>query len=519
MVCLAEGLQQLGIQCYSNRNYWKSSTDDDTYLLCNDPEVGPDDCSIVILDDQWVNCYSALPENFFHPDRKYLTVYLDGSDGFLSSAWSGQFRKFDFIFRTHCSQEIQYPPNFIPWCFGISNRILCETRDAPTFNARHRRLLVNFRVEQDVLKLFNLSMKFPQGVLTVPEAFLKLDYPVRQIAHNRLLPLVEDILPGDCTVDSFNDPSADSYHHLQWVQTGRRHYPSYYQRLKQSAACAGFGGCMILNPFTGEQILQWWDSWRFWESLAAGCVTFHVDFEKYGVSLPVMPQNWQHYIGIDLHDIQATVDRITDEPEILERISVEGRQWAIANYGPVPTALRFLEIIGSSPNLQRNQQSSTRQIELQTTELIYDSTFTKLRNINLIVFPNWSQSEDVVATELESILRVIVLHPEKKHIAFFIDTYAVSTDDADLLLSSILMNLLFQEDLDINDAPEISLLHPMTQEEWSAFLPHMKARIVLNSTNEEAVMKVGAQHLPTLTSEEVVEKRVVQTDAEVWNLI
>ena len=94
-----------------------------------------------------------------------------------------------------------------------------------------------------------------------------------------------------------------------------------------------------------KRIIQW-DSWRFWKSLAAGCVTFHVDFEKYGLHLPVMPENWRHYIGIDLDNVQEAVERIADEPEIVERISTEGRLWALEHYSPVPTALRFLGIVG-----------------------------------------------------------------------------------------------------------------------------------------------------------------------------
>jgi hypothetical protein len=89
------------------------------------------------------------------------------------------------------------------------------------------------------------------------------------------------------------------------------------------------------------------DSWRFWESLAAGCVTFQVDFEKYGLLLPVMPENWRHYIGIDLDNIQETVDRITDDPGILQTISTEGRRWVLEHYTPVPTTLRFFETVGT----------------------------------------------------------------------------------------------------------------------------------------------------------------------------
>lgn len=61
-----------------------------------------------------------------------------------------------------------------------------------------------------------------------------------------------------------------------------------------------------------------------------------------------MPVNWKHYIGIDLDNIENTINRLMDEPLILEKISVEGRQWAIEHYGPVPTALRFLETVTNS---------------------------------------------------------------------------------------------------------------------------------------------------------------------------
>ncbi|MFN6156701.1 MAG: glycosyltransferase family 1 protein, partial [Dolichospermum sp.] len=111
-------------------------------------------------------------------------------------------------------------------------------------------------------------------------------------------------------------------------------------------------------------ILQW-DSWRFWESLAAGCVTFHVDFEKYGITLPVMPENWRHYIGVDLDHVQTTVDRIAENPEILEYITQEGRSWAIKNYSPVPTALRFLEIVSQKQTTTKSSLSSHAPINVK----------------------------------------------------------------------------------------------------------------------------------------------------------
>jgi hypothetical protein len=86
-----------------------------------------------------------------------------------------------------------------------------------------------------------------------------------------------------------------------------------------------------------------WNSWRFWESLAADCVTFYVSFEKYGFVLPTLPKNWEHYIEIDLDDIQASINKIAAQPDILEKISLQGKEWAIENYSPKVVALRFME--------------------------------------------------------------------------------------------------------------------------------------------------------------------------------
>ncbi|MBD0262267.1 MAG: hypothetical protein ICV78_05925 [Tolypothrix sp. Co-bin9] len=47
---------------------------------------------------------------------------------------------------------------------------------------------------------------------------------------------------SNITIESFSIsiPKAQN-----WLQTGKRHYPSYYDRLKKSAACAGFGGFFV----------------------------------------------------------------------------------------------------------------------------------------------------------------------------------------------------------------------------------------------------------------------------------
>jgi hypothetical protein len=337
-VYLAEGLKALGVPFYSNINYWKVSPDREEYLCRHDPEVTRDDCSIVVMDGVWFMFGNPLPENIFHPKRNYITAYFESAaDG--KAAWQPEFRQFDFILRSHYNSRFKYPSNFHPWAFGLSDRIIKETTDIPKFEERKSNILVNFRI----------------------------GHPLRSLIQENFLPFIQNALAVDSSVDNFSDPPTDPYDYLCWQQTGMRHYPSYYKRLRESVACACFGGLFInswpldafgptkLHDRILNKVLEMispsprrvmnWESMRFWEAIAAGCVPFHIDLQKYGASLPMMPENWHHYIGIDLDNIQAAIDRINSEPEILDKISLAGREWALKYYSPESAALRFLETV------------------------------------------------------------------------------------------------------------------------------------------------------------------------------
>ncbi len=487
-ICIAEGLQELGIPFYSNINYWKISPEREDYLFRYDADVSPDDCSVVVVSHQWFNQNLLLPENLFHPDRKYIAVYLDDMDGPV--VWNPEFRNFDLIFRTHYNQNGEYPSNCLPWQFGLSNRILKETTQVPSFQERSKHLLVNFRNDQDVLEIANCWLKVNQGFLRVDRGAVIVDRSLRQIVREQFLPLVQKILPVEDTVDYFDLPPSDSYHYLQWTQTGQRHYPNYYKRLKESAACACFGGYAAPIGTTRKSLVEWWDSWRFWESLAAGCVTFHADFDKYGIQLPVMPENWRHYIGLDLDNFEEAVDRIASEPGILERISTSGREWAIANYGPVPTALRFLETISG-------RLSPGHSLPLSLP----------LREINLIIFPDWSEPEEALSLQLERVIRAIVTHPDKSRMTLLVETSAISEEDANLLLSSVTMNLLMEEDLDVTEGPEIALVDRLDEKQWAALLPRIQARIILERENQQAIARSAIQMISAVSIESARNQR------------
>ena len=339
IINIATGMQQLGIKYYASNDYWQSADSD--FPLRSDANVTHHDCDVVVVERQWYEKYGCLPEDLFTANRRYKTVYLDceeGIAGIRSASWRSEFRQFDYILRPHYTTQTKYPDNVYPWAFGLSARVIQELEDPLFFAAKQPSVLLNTR-----------HNKFTNSL--------------RRYVEKAFIPQLGKYFTLDTSSDDPTLIDRDSYHYLQWVQMNRRHYASYYRRLKHAAACACFGGFFLAPEIFDRQDLAYysarivgdlgiktsrieqWDSWRLWESMVAGCITLHVDFEKYGFKLPVMPTNWKHYVGIDLDNIPEAIARITEQPELLAQISARGRAWAIEHYAPKPTALRFLETV------------------------------------------------------------------------------------------------------------------------------------------------------------------------------
>jgi hypothetical protein len=336
VVALAEGLVSLGVSVYANTDYWRRP--DGSFLLRSDPDISAADCDAVVVSDVWFDSGNAMPPEIGRPSRSYATVYLDAQDGShlhsYGAAWSG----FDLVLRTHGIDDAANRANFAPWAFGLSERIIAATNVAPDAPRRNAAVF-NFR-----------HQRFPHSV--------------RRAAERRIVPGLRKILEVDASLDG-PDSSATELERMWWEQTGRRHARAYFERLRSSLACGAFGGYFVAGfprdtsiaparalkraltatRIATRRIVQW-DSWRFWEALAAGCAVFHVDLDRYGVRLPVAPTNWEHYIGFDMVAPKRALQRIADDPDVLARVGVAGRTWALSTYGPVPTARRFLRAIG-----------------------------------------------------------------------------------------------------------------------------------------------------------------------------
>jgi hypothetical protein len=194
-------------------------------------------------------------------------------------------------------------------------------------------------------------------------------HELRNTFDQLVYPKLEPFLTVDRTTNSRTQPPADPLHRFMWEQTAGRHYPDYYSRLRSARACSCVGGQLMpsrpedWSVFSGggkrvllRKFSRWtvdkvaggvprwnqWESWRFWESMAAGCLSLMLDFEKYGAQLPVQPDNWVHYIGLDCDHLQRDIDRLRADPTGLAKIAQSGKEWAVLNYSPDATARRFI---------------------------------------------------------------------------------------------------------------------------------------------------------------------------------
>jgi len=357
VVVLAEGLRELGVEVYGSCNYWQRSTGADDWLVRNDPAVRHQDCSIVVLSYAWSRWIDSnfrvhetpLPGDLFTPGRQYRTAYLDLDDGYFSCGFLPGHRAFDYVFRAKYNSRCFHPENHRPWALGIAKRMLECTAEAWPWSRRQRNLLVNFNASHPYV------------------------HPARAMMEKRFMPRASRNFSIDRTRDDLSAQPRELWDRLMWEQTQFRHSRSYFERLSQSQAVAAFCGELIPPaPFAPPYLvgggkaklkrrmyeaaslvdprpmrLVQWDSWRFWEALAAGCLVFNFDLPYYGVKLPVMPDNFVHYVGVRLDNVDEVFARLDSEGGLAERVAAQGRAWAVEHYSPIATARRFLNSLAS----------------------------------------------------------------------------------------------------------------------------------------------------------------------------
>jgi hypothetical protein len=147
--------------------------------------------------------------------------------------------------------------------------------------------------------------------------------------------------------------------------------------------------------------------------------------------------------------------------------------------------------------LQQVQKFSWSNMADTVSSALINATLLRLnlREINFIIFPDWSQPEELLASALIQVLKAVMTHPNKEKITLLIDNSNVSDEDADLALSSIVMNLMMEEEVEVEESAEIALIGDLSEIQWSALLPRLQGLIVLENENKKAIAQAKADSL------------------------
>ena len=141
--------------------------------------------------------------------------------------------------------------------------------------------------------------------------------------------------------------------------------------------------------------------------------------------------------------------------------------------------------------LQQAKKFSCSQMANQIASALIDATLSplKLRKINYIIFPDWSQSEEEIGLDLQRVITVLATHPNRDRITLLIDTSNIEIEDADIFLSSVAMNLMMEEGLDITEGLEISLVGDLAEIQWQALLTKIHGRIIFDNNSQKLAEK------------------------------
>lgn len=319
LIALAEGFQSLGHFVAGNRNSWSIPQTEES---ANQFDL------VLISHESWLPG-RGLPHEYLAV-KGPVRIYVDQSDGWRTEASTQDDFPADLVLRAHYQGHHIHPSRVRPWAFGLTRRMIEVTANGLPTAKRAPVVLCNFRVGHPVRDRLTAAFRHR--------------FSARWIWDER----IDTAAPSD--------PEALRL----WRATGRRHNPAYYQRLCQAQGCLAFGGFFLPSAsssplsFAGRlgyraiqtlglrtDSLGQYDSWRFWESLASGCVTVHGPLANWGARFPTMPEDGRHYVSFDPRE---SASQFLARWETCLEADV-GRSWAIENYGPEASARRLLEWI------------------------------------------------------------------------------------------------------------------------------------------------------------------------------
>ncbi|SKB13668.1 hypothetical protein PL11201_520189 [Planktothrix sp. PCC 11201] len=122
--------------------------------------------------------------------------------------------------------------------------------------------------------------------------------------------------------------------------------------------------------------------------------------------------------------------------------------------------------------------------------------------MNFLVLLNWTQAESDLLLELETITKVFLQHHDRGNLSVFIDYNGISSQEVDLCLSGVMMNLLLEGDEQLETQLDINLISTENFEEWFNAIITVNYK-VLGSNVDENQLNEWLKIIPSITLETI----------------
>lgn len=166
--------------------------------------------------------------------------------------------------------------------------------------------------------------------------------------------------------------------------------------------------------------------------------------------------------------------------------------------------------------LQQAKQFSWQNMAEIVSKTLLEATLTRLnlRQINLILFPDWQQSEDVLGHMLVEAIATIATHSHSQAVTLLIDTTNIAAEEADLFLSSIAMHLMMEQELDISENLAIHLIGELSEMQWQVLSGRLWGRIQLEYENQTAITRQNLENLTAYSLEMLTQTQFLPENSD-----
>lgn len=141
-----------------------------------------------------------------------------------------------------------------------------------------------------------------------------------------------------------------------------------------------------------------------------------------------------------------------------------------------------------------------------------------LREINLIIFPDWTQPEELLLPDIESVIRAIMTHLDSSYMTLLIETSNISEEEANLIISGVVMKILYEEESEITDEPAVSFISKFSQVQWKALKPKIDTCLRMKHENDLALVGAEMEDMPYCEVSIFSNQRAFQLETGTWQL-